>query len=327
MTPSHYRMLFFQRTYPSANMVVVPGPRPLLIDTGFGSDIAATERLLRDADLPPERLALIVNTHYHSDHVGGNSALQQRYGLPIAAHRWDAALINQRDREACAADWLDQPIEPYQVDIALADGAHLDTGALTLQVLHMPGHTLGQIALYAPETGELACGDALHGDDVAWINPFREGAGALERALESLDRLASLPLRRAYSGHGPAIEQPQAALDRCRRRYEQWIREPQKIAWHACKRILTYALMLRPPLTEAEVRDYALSCPWFYDYSRHVFELDPQEFFAPLLAELVRAGALRVQDGRMIVQPAHHRPPPGWIDTPTRPKDWPPVEG
>ncbi|MEM7351473.1 MAG: MBL fold metallo-hydrolase, partial [Acidobacteriota bacterium] len=63
---------FFERPYPSANMVLVRGSRPCLIDTGYGSDYRETVRLLRDAGVEPERLKWVVNTHYHCDHVGGN---------------------------------------------------------------------------------------------------------------------------------------------------------------------------------------------------------------------------------------------------------------
>ncbi len=86
-------------------------------------------------------------------------------------------------------------------------------------MLHTPGHTLGHVSLYEPKTKTLICGDAVHGDDVAWINPFREGAGALQRALESLDKLARLPVRRAYSGHGPEIEDFGAVVSAARSRY------------------------------------------------------------------------------------------------------------
>ena len=91
---------FFHRTMPSANMVLVRTRRAVLIDTGFGGDWLQTERLLRDSGMPPERLELVVNTHFHCDHVGGNFALQKGYQLPIAAHRIEAQLINRRDPAA-----------------------------------------------------------------------------------------------------------------------------------------------------------------------------------------------------------------------------------
>ena len=59
---------FFRRTMPSANMVLVSARRGVLIDTGFGGDWLQTERLLRDSGMPPERLELVVNTHFHCDH-------------------------------------------------------------------------------------------------------------------------------------------------------------------------------------------------------------------------------------------------------------------
>src|SRR3954466_9619358 len=68
-------LTFFQRPFPSANMALLHGPRPVLFDTGFGSDADETESLLRQAGTPPDHLALIVNSHYHCDHVGGNHAL------------------------------------------------------------------------------------------------------------------------------------------------------------------------------------------------------------------------------------------------------------
>ena len=61
---------FFERTYPSANMALIRGESAVLVDTGYSSDLTDTENLLREAGVPPESLSLIVNTHYHSDHVG-----------------------------------------------------------------------------------------------------------------------------------------------------------------------------------------------------------------------------------------------------------------
>jgi hydroxyacylglutathione hydrolase len=212
-------LTFFERTYPSANIVLIRGEHPVLVDTGFGSDLSATEKLLGEAGVPPEDLSLIVNTHYHSDHVGGNNGLQSRYKLSIAAHRWDADLVNRRDIEVSSAEWLDQPVEPYEVNLPLSDGDAFEAGDTVLQVRHTPGHTLGHISLYAPDEQVLILGDAVHGDDVGWINPFREGAGALQRTVESLDKLADLPVRQAYSGHGGAIEDHGAAIEAARHRY------------------------------------------------------------------------------------------------------------
>ncbi|MDP9454530.1 MAG: MBL fold metallo-hydrolase [Actinomycetota bacterium] len=316
-------IVFFERPYPSANMVLVRGQNPILLDTGYGSDLQETENLLRGAGTPPEALSLIVNSHYHCDHAGGNARLQRDYGIPVAAHRWEAALVNGRDREACGVEWLDQPIEPYRVDRPLSDGDELDAGPMVLRVIHTPGHTLGHISLYAPEEETLLLGDAVHGDDVAWLNPFREGVGAALRALETLDRLSALPARRAFSGHGTEVRDLQAAIDRGRRRYEKWLEESEKAYWHACKRIFGYALMIYGGLEEGEVAPYLLRCPWFGDYARHGFGTEPEAFIDPLVAEMLRSKAAGWRDRRLVALPPHNAPSPGWPSGPTRPKDWP----
>ena len=166
-------------------------------------------------------------------------------------------------------------------------------------------------------------GDAVHGDDVAWINQFREGVGGIQRALETLDRLSGLPARRAYSGHGPAIEDLAGAIAVARGRYERWLEEPERAYWHACKRILAYALMIYGGLPEQGLRSYLLRCPWFNDYASHGFGVEPEDFIEPLLAEMLRSKAAAWQGGRLIALPSHNPPPPDWASGPTRPKDWP----
>ena len=60
---------FRPRLYPSCNFAWLRGPQPVLVDTGFGTDLEATLALL------PGEPALVFNTHWHSDHVGGNAGL------------------------------------------------------------------------------------------------------------------------------------------------------------------------------------------------------------------------------------------------------------
>jgi hydroxyacylglutathione hydrolase len=313
---------FFQRPYPSANMVLVAGLKPILVDTGFGSDVAETEQLVRSVNQLPQHLSLIVNTHYHSDHVGGNHVLQQRYGLSIAAHAWEAAMVNTRDVEACSAVWLDQPVEGYHVDRELSEGDEIDIGDAALRVVHTPGHTLGHISLYEPREQVLICGDAVHANDVSWINPFREGAGALQRTMSTLDRIARLPLQRMYSGHGPAVEAPLAAIDAARRRYEQWLVHPEKVGWHACKRIFAFALMIGGGLDEEVVSAALLAAPWFQDYSRFIFNQSPADFIEPFIAEMLRSGAAAWQHGRLVALTTYVSPSDGWLKSPARPAQW-----
>lgn len=315
-------VIFFERKFPSANMILVKGCQPILIDTGFGSDIKKTEQLLRQEDVSPEKLHLIINTHYHSDHVGGNFHLQKNYNIPIAAHKWEADLINTCDVEACSAEWLDQPVEPYRVDRKLSDFEEIVMDGGVLQVLHTPGHTLGHISLYEPNQGILICGDLFHNNDIGWLNLFREGAGAIHRSIESLDRLAEVPLKKAYPGHGPQIDNPLAAVDAARKRLEKWLHNPEKVSWHACKRIFSFTLIIKNGLAKEEVNDYLLTCGWFQDFARHAFQIHPEDFIQVLLDEMIRSKAASWQGDRLMASVLYEAPEKEWMDKNMKPKDW-----
>ncbi|MBP2019527.1 glyoxylase-like metal-dependent hydrolase (beta-lactamase superfamily II) [Symbiobacterium terraclitae] len=317
------RILMLQRRFPSANMALVTGPRPILVDTGFGSDLPETERLLAQLGVPPAKLHLIANTHFHVDHAGGNHGLQQAYGVPVAASAPDAALVNGRHPNACDAAFLDHPVQHYRVDRVLRDGDELDTGEVVLRVLATPGHTASHLSFYAPAERVLVLGDVFHRDDVAWLNLCTDGPDPVEQMLATLDRLARLPVAWACSGHGPRIDDVPAALDAARRRYEKWREQPQKIGWHACKRLFGSALMLEGGMDAERVRAYLLNAPWFVESSRRIFERQPEEFADQLVAEMLRARAARWQDGRLVPLTPYTPVPAGWVRPDMRPRFWP----
>ncbi len=316
---------FYERLYPSANVVLMHGNRPALADTGFGADTAALAAWLDSRGVAASALSLIVNTHFHCDHAGGNHALQARYGVPIAAQVDEAALVNRRDPDACRADWLRQPIEPYRVTRLLRDHDVVGTGEVDWQVVATPGHTAGHISLHSAEHGILILGDALHGADVGWLNPYCEGRDALDRAAESIERLSTLPAHIGYSGHGAAITDLPAAFDRARRRLRSWREQPERIAWHACKRIFAHALMLSDGVGEEASHALLLDAPWFRDHAIQAFGMTPAAFVPLLLSEMVRSDAACWREGRLIATAMHQVPAADWAHAPTTPSAWPPV--
>jgi len=290
---------FFQRPYPNANCVLLHGSRPVLVDTGYSDDTDGLERWLRAQGVPPENLSLIVNTHHHSDHVGGNHHLQAAYGIPIAAQRWEAALVNRRDPEAWSARWLVQSVEPYVVDRLLGEGDLIDTGDVVWDVVAIPGHTIGQIGLHARGLGVVVLGDAVHGDDVGWLNPYRESTSVLEQSLETLAKIAALAPRIGFSGHGAAVSDVVGACARASARLRRWREAPEAAAWHACKRIFAHALIVAGGLTEADAVSQLRRSPWVHDYAVHAFGLAVDDFIPLLLAEMLRSGAAQWRDGKL----------------------------
>lgn len=134
------------------------------------------------------RLAAIVCTHAHDDHVNVAPAVADATGAPVLLHDADRPL------------W--QLTHPHrEPDGPLADGQTIEIGGTVLRVLHTPGHAPGAVCLYTPELGVLFSGDTL----------FLGGPGATGRSFSDFDTIIAsirarlLPLPGAtvvHTGHG-----------------------------------------------------------------------------------------------------------------------------
>lgn len=129
---------------------------------------------------------MIINTHGHFDHVGGNRILKEKYGAKILLHQADLALFHET-------------VSPeVKVDQFIDEGDKI--GAGMLEVMHMPGHSPGSIILVG--TNVIFCGDLIFAGSIGRTD-FPGGSPADMAA--SLQRLAALPGDYTlYSGHGPA---------------------------------------------------------------------------------------------------------------------------
>ena len=90
-------IVFLQAKWPSANSYLVTSDPPALVDTGYCTEVAQLEAALAAHGVRARDIGLIVNTHSHTDHIGGNSAIQTRSGAPIAMQEYEGRPINQGD--------------------------------------------------------------------------------------------------------------------------------------------------------------------------------------------------------------------------------------
>ena len=129
----------------------------VLIDTGTGEYFHSNRKDIEGV-MDPKRLKLIVNTHYHFDHCGGNKKFRDWLHIPIAAHPADKELIESGQT---LAESFGKTSKIVTVDVGLIDGDVIRTENFRLQVLHTPGHSSGSICLFEPEKKILISGDTL----------------------------------------------------------------------------------------------------------------------------------------------------------------------
>lgn len=283
-----------QRPFPDANLLLVHGREPALVDSGFVGHAADTAAWAR---AQAGDVALVVNTHWHSDHVGGN-ALLQAGGAGIAASAPDADAVTRRDLGCCVAEYLDQPVAPYTVDVALDDGQVVRLGDVDWQVVRTPGHTPGHLSLWEPEERLLVVGDALSDYDVGWVNTALDGPDAAATALASLTRLADLDPRVLLTAHGPIPADTGAAVAAAQRRAQRLVDDPAGAVWYGARRIFAFGLMIRDGIPTDAVEPYLHQRAWLADAATTLGR-GVEDLAVELVDAMVDSGAVVVRDGRL----------------------------
>lgn len=195
----------------SITPVLVETERGLvLIDVGPEGVVDSLRTHLRSLEHELEDVWLVVLTHHDGDHAGGLADLLEHTDAVVAAHREEAPYV-RGDREPIKADGDRYP--PVDVDLELAGGVRIPTLAGPMEVVETPGHTPGHVSVHFPESALLVAGDALVADGEAPLaGPKPEFTAELDRALESVGRLADLEIDHVVCYHGGYVDRGSDAV-------------------------------------------------------------------------------------------------------------------
>lgn len=205
--------------FTNGNILVLRAPAGvLLVDAQSARRAPEADSVLRTlvGELP---VRWIVNTHYHSDHVGGNGYFRAQ-GARVLAH-WTVAAEASKDttiRRRDGRDWHRTPEPPANLpDSSFTDSLSLRLGSTDVRVYHLvDAHTNGDAMIWVPSA------NLLHAGDIVEINapPFIDWwtRGSLEGMVRAVDwALARTNDKtRIIPGHGPVIDR--AELQRYRQR-------------------------------------------------------------------------------------------------------------
>ena len=233
----------FERGWLSSNNVlIVDDACAALIDTGYATHAQQTRALVQQA-LGDRPLDLIVNTHLHSDHCGGNALLQATWPCRTLIPACEAEAVRHWDETRLTFRATAQRCERFGFTGTIAPGATLQLGSLDWQVLGAPGHDPHSLMLYCAEERLLISADALWENGFGVIFPELEGESGFAEQQAVLDAISALDVRLVIPGHGAPFAQVDAALERAFSRLA-WLRaDPARNAKNALKVLIVFKLL------------------------------------------------------------------------------------
>jgi glyoxylase-like metal-dependent hydrolase (beta-lactamase superfamily II) len=291
----------FERGWLSSNNVLLRAAEgACLIDSGYCSHAPQTVALI-STHLGSEPLRRLLNTHLHSDHCGGNAALQAHFpDLLTSIPPGQADAVAHWDPQALSYTPTGQSCPQFRFDSILSPGQVLHIGQREWQIHAAPGHDPHSVILFDCASGILISADALWQNGFGVVFPEIEGQSAFSAVADTLDLIESLDVRCVIPGHGSVFTNVPQALAFARRRLDYFVADPGRHALHAAKVLIKFKLL--------EVQRYALQDLASWVSQTSYFSLLHQSYFdkiaqdqwlAQLLQDLVRVGAAR-QEGELL---------------------------
>lgn len=182
-------------------LIDTPTGECAIVDPGM-SNQKEKEALVNFIGKHDLKVTHIINTHMHIDHVIGDRLAKELFDVPLYAHKDDEMLGNHVDQQAYLFG-VEEEVKSVTADHELRDGDRIQIGVSTLEVLHVPGHSPGSIALYDREGHFVVVGDALFKNSIGRTDLPGGNYGQLIDAIK--DKLLALPDdTMVFPGHGPA---------------------------------------------------------------------------------------------------------------------------
>jgi glyoxylase-like metal-dependent hydrolase (beta-lactamase superfamily II) len=188
------------------NLLVCAGPDGvLLVDAQYGP-LAARIRAVVDSLSGGGTLRFVVNTHYHGDHVSGDSAMAAAGATIVAHENVRRRMSTPRFNETFGTTTPASPARALPV-ITFGDSLTFHLGGPDIRVFHLPpGHTDGDAVVWVPAADVIHTGDLLFNGTYPVIDV--SAGGSIGGMIRSLDALLPLigPGTRIVPGHGPLAD-------------------------------------------------------------------------------------------------------------------------
>jgi len=292
-------MRVFERGWLSSNNILFIGSKETaLVDSGYKSHAAQTVALVQHA-LQGRTLDRLVNTHLHSDHCGGNAALQRTYACHTAIPLAEADKVRTWNEDELTYAATGQQCERFHFDATLAPGDVFQLGDITWQALGAPGHDPHSLVFYCPDERILISADALWENGFGVVFPELDGEPGFADVRATLELIATLDVKLVIPGHGAPFTEVDRALETAFSRIDYFIADPVRNAQNAIKVLLKFLLLERQSIPLGDVLQLLSDMRLFSETNRRYLNKSPDELAQWAVAQLVRAGAADVAGGAL----------------------------
>jgi len=292
-------LFFIERGYLNANHFAYRSNKAVLIDTAYIADFDETARLISSLGIELADISLIINTHCHCDHIGGNKVIQQKSGCDIALHKIGKHFIDTQDDWSAWSRYYNQEADFFNCTIELNDGDLIFVGPHEFQVIHTPGHAADGIVLYNKPDKVLISSDLLWENDTAVMTIRVEGSAALFNMMESLEKIASLDVKVVYPGHGKPFTNFKDAVAKSKQKIEKFINNRELIGLDLLKKITIYTLLMKRTVVEEEFFGKLMQTHWFKETIDLYFNGDYEAKYNEIMQSFIKRGIVELDNGNL----------------------------
>jgi len=292
----------FERGWLSANNILFEGKdHSALVDSGYVLHAEQTVALVKAA-LGARPLDALFNTHLHSDHCGGNAALQAAFpGVRTAVPPGEASAVANWDEETLSYRATGQECARFRADAVVQPGDLLSLADIDWEVHAAPGHDPHSVILFEPASRTLISADALWESGFGVVFPELAGEPSFEEVASTLDLIETLDPRIVIPGHGSIFCDAALALSRSRSRLASFAKSPQRHARHALKVLVKFRLLASRQMTMVFYQRWLSETPYIEMVRQRFYpDMSMTQLGTELAADLCNSGVARQDADRLI---------------------------